>query len=470
VRLIDGCLELDFGGNFFDLNDYLGVSRGGKSARNGHGLRRSLGFWALVAFGVGDILGAGIYALIGEIAAIAGGASWIAFAAALFVAGLTALSYAELGSRFPKSGGEAYFCEQGLGSPKMALIVGWLVLCSGVVSMATVARAFSGYLLEMFGSASPLSLSLVAALFLMVIAMINFWGIRQTSFLNIIFTIIEVSGLMIVLIAGFYFISGSAGETPAPGSATAIETVGWTAILQAGALAFFAFIGFEDMVNVAEEVKEPRRTLPLAILVAVVIAGSIYMLVIWVATRVVPPAELGASQAPLMEVVARAAPSFPLWIFSLIALFAVANTGLLNFVTASRLLYGMAGQKLVPSWFDKLHPKTQTPHRTTFALLLVAMILAVSGSLSFLAGTTSILILLVFLAVNGSLLAVKTFRRGQVPPHDGFRVHAVLPVVATLSCLGLIPFVPAGSILRASILIAVGLILMVWRAFRPADK
>lgn len=441
-----------------------------ESQHNDRGLKRSLGFWALVAFGVGDILGAGIYALIGEIAAIAGHASWIAFATALIVASLTALSYAELGSRFPKSGGESYFCQQGLGSRNLALIVGWLVLCSGIVSMATVARAFSGYFLEIFNNTSPSALSLVAAVFLLAIAMINFWGIRQTSFLNIIFTIIETSGLIIILIVGYVFLSGSTGQNASSVPAAATESVGWTAIFQAGALAFFAFIGFEDIVNVAEEVKKPRRTLPLAILVSVVVAGSIYMLVIWVATSVVPPAELGQSQAPLLDVVARAAPSFPLLIFSLIALFAVANTGLLNFVTASRLLYGMAGQKLIPSWFDKLHPKTRTPHRTTFAILLVAVVLAVSGTISFLAGTTSILILCVFLAVNVSLMAVKTLRRDQVPPHDGFRVPLVFPVLATLSCIGLIAFVPTGSILRASILIGVGLLLVAWRAFRPEKE
>lgn len=428
-------------------------------------LRRVLGFWALVAFGVGDILGAGIYVLIGEIAGIAGHASWIAFGVALVVAGLTALSYAELGSRFPKSGGEAQFCQQGLGSPGLALMTGWLVLSSGIVSLATVARAFAGYALALFEVSAPVALIGMAVVFLMGIAAINVWGIRQTSMLNILLTIVEVSGLIIVLVAGVFFLSGpnASDSTQIAGASGGAEGIGWSVIFQAGALAFFAFIGFEDMVNVAEEAKNPRRNMPRAILVAVAIAGLVYMLVIAVATRVVPPQELSASQAPLLEVVTRAAPSIPVWLFAAIALFAVGNTGLLNFVTASRLLYGMAGQKLVPGWFGTLHAKFQTPQRATVAVLIVAIILAASGTVSFLAGTTSVLILTVFFLVNVSLLAAKTCRRDRVPAHDGFTVPVIVPVIAAITCLVLASFVPGDSMLRALVLVGIGLVLMVIR-------
>ena len=435
-------------------------------------LRRVLGFWALVAFGVGDILGAGVYALVGEIAGVAGQASWVAFGVALAVAGVTALSYAELGSRFPKSGGEAHFCEQGMGSPNLALLTGWLVLCSGIVSMATVARAFAGYSLELFDVSAPAALTVMAVLFLIGIALINLWGIRQTSNLNIFFTIVEASGLILVLVAGTVYLSRLGGGDvmeAVPATKGIAETVGWTAVFQAAALAFFAFIGFEDMVNVAEEVKDPRRTLPAAILVAMAATGLLYMGVIAVATRVVPPEELSASKAPLLEVVVRAAPDVPPILFTAIALFAVANTGLLNFVTTSRLLYGMARQSLIPQWFAALHPKTHTPHRATIAVLIVAIALAASGTLSFLAGTTAILILAVFLSVNLSLLAVKTYRRRYAAPHDGFRVPTVFPAVATVSCVALGAFVPAESFYRALILLATGLILMALRSRKAKE-
>lgn len=430
--------------------------------------RRSLGFWALVAFGVGDILGAGIYALVGEIAKVAGHASWVAFLVALVVAGITALSYAELSSRFPRSGGEAYFCERALGSPRLALMTGWLVLCSGVVSMATIARAFGGYFLEFMEVDTPLTLTFVSAAFLVVIGAINFWGIRQTSVLNIFFTLIEAAGLFIVLAVGWRFLAGTGGvaevatPTPIPTAADTVVTewVSWTAILQAGALAFFAFIGFEDMVNVAEEARNPRRNLPAAILVSVAVTGGLYLLAIHVATSVVDPATLGESKAPLLEVVNRASPEFPSWVFAAIALFAVGNTALLNFVTASRLLYGMSGQKLIPAWFGALHARTRTPHRAIVTILIVTITLAMTGTLSFLAGTTSLLILLVFVAVNASLIATKTVRRTQLPDHEGFETPLAFPILALASCLALIAFVPLESFYRGFVLVAIGFVLL----------
>lgn len=447
----------------------------GSRASGNRRLRRALGFWGLVAFGIGDILGAGIYALVGEIAKVAGNASWLAFGVALIVAGLTALSYAEMGSRFPMSGGEAHFCEQGLGSPKLALLTGWLVLCSGIVSMATVARAFAGYVLEWFSISSPPASAAVAVAFLTAIAVVNLWGIRQTSRLNIVSTIVEASGLLFVLLTGVVFLTGDAGSGASParppevpeGLRETVGAAGWTGVFQAAVLAFFAFIGFEDMVNVAEEVRHPRRNLPLAILVAMAVTGLLYMAVIAVATRVVPPAELGASRAPLLEVVTRTAPGMPPALFTAIALFAVGNTGLLNLVTASRLLYGMSNQKLIPDWFSALHPEYRTPHRATGAILITGIILAASGSLAFLAGTTSILILTVFLSVNASLVAVKTTRRHQVPPHDGFRVPVFFPVVAIISCVVLGAFVPLESLSRGLVLLAIGIILL---ALQPRSR
>ena len=185
-------------------------------------LRRGLGFWALVVYGVGDILGAGIYALVGKIAGVAGSSSWIAFAVALGAAALTALSYAELGSRFPKSGGESHFCQQGFRSPRLALLIGWLVLCSGLVSVAAVSHAFSGYLLGLFPDAPFLAKYVVIAAFMLILAGVNFWGIRQSSLVNIICTCVETGGLLLVIVVGVLFLSnGSEALTETPPS---IET------------------------------------------------------------------------------------------------------------------------------------------------------------------------------------------------------------------------------------------------------
>ena len=423
-------------------------------------LRRSLGFWALVFYGVGDILGAGIYALVGKVAGVAGSASWAAFGVALFVAGLTALSYAELGGRFPRSAGESFFAEQAFGRPGLALLVGWVVLCSGILSWATVSVAFGGY---MSGLVPGLPPSVTVVGILLLLAAINFRGMRESSTTNIVATMVELTGLLIVIVAGALFL----GRTPDAGIAETIEAgrdVGWTNIAQGAALGFFAFIGFEDMVNVAEEVKDPERNMPRAILIALVVTGIVYLLVVLVATSVVTPAILGASDAPLLSVVQRSTDAVPDRLFTLIALFAVANTGLLNFIMGSRLIYGMSRQGLLPAALGKVHPKRRTPHLAVLTVLAVALALALSGTLTYLAGTTSLLLLLVFFTVHISLITIKRRERGEVRT---FCAPRLAPIAGAASCLGLMPFVPPGSHLTALIILGLGAFLVVLRA-KPA--
>lgn len=425
-------------------------------------LRRSLGLAAVIFYGVGDILGAGIYALIGKIAGIAGPGSWIAFAIALGVALLTALSYAELGSRFPRSGGESYFCQHAFRSPAIGLLIGWLVLTSGVVSLATVARASTGYLLNLMDV--PLSVPLqwgCMFLFLLTLAAINFWGIEQSSKTNIVCTLVETAGLLLVIVVGLAFLAGQP-QTPDAVVRPASFHPTWIAIGQGAAIAYFAFIGFEDMVNVAEEMRSPERDLPIAILVAVAIAGTIYVVVVWIAVVIVPPAQLAESNAPMIAVVNRAAPDIPSWLFTVIALFAVANTALLNFVMASRLLYGMSQQLLVPQWLGIVHHRTNTPTHAIIVVFFAALVLAVSGSLVFLAGTTSLLLLVVFFSVNVALVTVK-FRDGVGP---NFRVPAAIPIIAAIASATLVCFLPVKSLLTGSVVVASGFLFLIPRLLR----
>jgi amino acid transporter len=424
-------------------------------------LRRSLGFWALVFYGVGDILGAGIYALVGKVAGVAGSASWAAFGVALVVAGLTALTYAELGGRFPRSAGESFFTEQAFGRPALSLLVGWIVLSSGVLSLATVSVAFGGYMTGLVPGLPP---SATVAGILLLLAAINFRGMRESSTTNIIATMVELTGLLIVIVAGALFL----GRSPDAGIAQTIEVgraVGWTEIARGAALGFFAFIGFEDMVNVAEEVKDPERNMPRAILIALCVTGIIYLLVVLVATSVVAPDELGASEAPLLSVVQRATDVVPDRLFTLIALFAVANTGLLNFIMASRLIYGMSRQGLLPTALGTVHPKRRTPHLAVLTVLAVALALALSGTLTYLAGTTSLLLLLVFFTVNVSLIVIKR-RKGRTS--RTFCAPRWAPLIGALSCLGLMPFVPRSSLLTAGIIVALGGGLVMLRGQRSA--
>jgi len=417
------------------------------------GLRRSLGFWALVAFGVGDILGAGIYALVGKVAAVAGAACWVAFAVSMGVAAFTALSYAELGGRFPKSAGEAQFSREGFRAEWLAWLIGWLVLCSGIVSMAAVSRAFAGYLI---GWLPQLSASGVIVAFLLALTAINCWGMRQSSTANIVCTVIELSGLLIVVIAGLMFLGGGRA---AAAPAVPAEPVAWSGILQGGALAFFAFIGFEDMVNVAEEVHTPERTLPRAILCAVSFAGVLYLVVAWIAVSVLGSAELSASSAPLLDVVRRAAPAIPDGLFTIIALFAVTNTALLNFIMGSRLVYGMAAQGLAPRWLSAIHPARHTPHRAILAVVAIALTLALSGTIVVLAGTTSVLLLAVFAVVNLALVVIK--HRSVGPPAGAFRVPWLVPVIGVCTSLGLMAFVPPHAVRVALVIAGLGLVLFV---------
>ncbi|MEQ9406506.1 MAG: APC family permease [Fuerstiella sp.] len=430
------------------------------------GLRRRLGLTALVFYGVGDILGAGIYALVGEVAGMAGRLSWLSFLIALVVASLTGLSYAELGSRFPRSGGEAHFCRQAFRPPAVATVIGWMVFWSSVLSLSTVSRAFAGYLQVLIPGVP--AAGIVIAL-LILLAAINFFGIQLSSATNIVCTLIEASGLLLVICAGLAFLADPAAELAARAAGAGIPEPSTTmfGVIQAATLAFFAFIGFEDMVNVAEEAKNPQRNMPLAIILAAAIAGTMYIVVIVIATRVVAPQELAASKAPLLQVVLVAAPAIPTWLFTAIALFAVANTGLLNFVTASRLLYGMSQDGLLPQALGRVHRVRGTPHYAVWFVWLVAVVLATTGTLAYLAGTTSIILLSVFLTMNIALIRVK---RQQPAESVQFRVPTAIPVLGAVVCLALLMFTSISELVAASLLVLAGSVLALYRHRRSGGS
>ena len=433
-----------------------GPSGGEGFEGQGHGLRRTLGFWALFAYGVGDILGAGIYALVGKVAGIAGAATWAAFVGAMVVAALTALTYSELVTRYPQSAGAAHFALRALKRPWVAIVIGWMVFWSGVVSLATVTRAFAGYA-RVLWPVAPEWLVIVGVL--VVLGLINFWGIRQSSSANIVATIVEGSGLLLVIIVGLVFVMGPGNSEGNASDAAAIPVTA-LGIAQGAALAFFAFIGFEDMVNVAEEVKHPKRHFPIAIQGALATAGVVYVVIAVIAVRVVAPGDLAASAGPLLEVVRVAAPRVPESLFTVIALFAVANTGLLNFIMASRLTYGMAREHLLPTWFHVAHPARRTPHRAIVLVFAAGLALAITGTVTYLAGTTSTLLLGVFATVHVALIAVKRRREEDA---EAFHVPIAVPIAGLLSCAVLAVFVEAASLLSAAALTACGLALVAAR-------
>lgn len=422
-------------------------------------LARSIGPFQLFAYTLGGMLGAGIYGLVGRAAGELGSAVWLGFLVAMVAALLTGLSYASLGSRYPRAGGAAYVTARAYGRPLLTWTVGLAVMASGLTSVATQSRVVAENLLRLLpGLAPPLLVSLG---FLLLIAGIVARGIRESMWLNIFCTAIEASGLILVIAVGVpYWGSVDLFDTPSPDGIT-------LSFLMTGAiLTFFAFIGFEDTLNVAEEAREPRTTLPIGIVAAMLAATLLYIAVAVTAVSVVPWRELAAAPGPLAEVMARAAPWFPGWGYVAITLFAVANTALLNYVTASRLLLGMARQRLMPEVCARVHPTRRTPHIAVLALLPVVVALVLAGDIGQLASATVLLLLGVFTVVNVALLVLQ---RRTEEPHGGFEVPAFVPAAGALVCGALLVNRVAAGDWRAPALAGalLAVILVAYLVLRP---
>ncbi|MFB5646735.1 MAG: APC family permease, partial [Candidatus Nitrosomaritimum yanchengensis] len=294
-------------------------------------LKRRMGLFQLTMYGVGLILGAGIYVLIGEAAGFAGDSVWMAFLLGSIVALFAGFSYAELSSLFPKAAAEYVFIKNAFKNNFFAFVIGWLTAITSIITAATVALGFGGYFAEFLDI--PIIISAIGLLG--ILSIVNFVGIRESSWTNTIFTIVEAAGLILIIVIGFTI------SNPEPVDYTDSPT-GFSGIAIAFVLIFFAFIGFEDMANVAEEVKKPRKTLPRAIILSVLISGVLYILVSLAVVRVVPWEELANSGAPMAFVAERGLGSEAHILLSAIALFAITNTVLITLVAGSRIFYGMA--------------------------------------------------------------------------------------------------------------------------------
>lgn len=399
-------------------------------------LARVMGIWSLALYGAGDMLGAGVYGLVGRAAGQMGNAVWLAFIASMVAALCTGLSYAEIGSRYPKAAGAAFVVQRSFGKKFLSYVVGLATMASGLTSMAAGSRVFSGYLQAALGGPDVVPLLALVIIFLLFLTAVNIWGMRESVILNVICTIIEIFGLLLVIAVGLKY-WGSIDYFETPISPTTGEPVGLGAllVLQGAVLTFYSFVGFEDMLNVSEEVKNPEKTFPIAMIIALSITTVIYISVSITAVSVIPHADLAKSTQPLVDVVKTAAPWFPPVVFSIIAMFAVANTALLNYIMGSRLIYGMAAQGLLPSFLDKIHAKRQTPHRAILVMLAIVLILAFIGDISVLAKATSVLLLTVFIIVNASLIVLK---RRPNEPKGRFRVPSFVPACGIIVCLAML--------------------------------
>jgi amino acid transporter len=395
-------------------------------------LRRACGPVQLALYGIGSMLGAGIYGLIGQAAGLIGSAVWTAFLVSMVAALLTGLSYASIASRYPRAGGAAYVTQRAYRRPLVSTLVGLAVACSGLTSMATQSRVVAANL-----AATPVlagaPLDVLAIGFLCLLAGVLYRGIRESLWFNALCTVVEASGLILVIAVGMrYWGSANLLEFKAAHATTATTAL---IVMQGAVLTFFSFIGFEDMLNVSEEVKSPERTMPIGVLSAMLIVTVIYMAVSVTAVSVVPWRELAEAPGPLTLVVERAAPWFPREGYTAITLFAVTNTALINYLMASRLLYGMARQGLMPAALGAVHPVRRTPHVAILVLLVIVAGLSLIGDISQLAAATVLLLLFAFTVVNGALVVLK---RREGDKAGCFNAPTIVPVLGSLVCATLI--------------------------------
>lgn len=413
-------------------------------------LNRSVGGRLLYVFILGDVLGAGVYALVGEMAGKVGGAVWLPLLVALGLSLLTAGSYAELVTKYPSAGGAAVFAERAFKVPIVSFLVGFCMLAAGVTSAAGLSLAFAG---DYFGSFVDLPVVPVALAFLLLVAALNARGIQESLRANVAMTAIELSGLLlIVVLAAVVLTRGDAS----PGRALEF-TQGTTpalAVLSASLIAYYSFVGFETSANLAEEVKDVRRVYPRALFGALITAGVVYVAVGVAAVAVAPPEQLASSTGPLLEVV-KVADVVPERVFAVVALVAVANGALLTMIMASRLTYGMARQGLLPAGLARVLPGRRTPWVAIVATTVVAMGLVFTGDLGALAETVVLLLLVVFISTN---VAVLVLRRDTVK-EDHFRVATIVPVLGTASCVLLLTQQAGQTLLRAGALVLVGVVL-----------
>ncbi|MFN8033096.1 MAG: APC family permease [Mycobacterium sp.] len=391
-------------------------------------LKRTLGLPLLTLYGLGNILGAGIYVLVGKVAGIAGSSTTLAFLIAMATAAVTALSYMELAGRYPVSASVSVYLHHAFGKRWLSTAIGLTMVGGGVASAAALAQGFAGYLNSLV--AVPTMVGSVGLL--VVLGAIAIKGIGESATMAAVLTGLEVLGLLLVI----WFGRKAFGHIDVGRLLTIDPAVGLGGVVTGAFLAFYAFIGFEDMVNVSEEVKKPSRTMPLAIMFALLASTVLYLLVVVVSTTLVAPAELAASEAPLTLVFERSGAGHAIFL-SLIGLIAAVNGVIVQVIMCSRILYGLAKEGWIHSLFAHVHGSYQTPVKATLVVICVMIIGTAVLPLVSLAQLTSLLVLVIFTLVNASLIMIKRRHRD----HQGYiEVPVAIPYLGVLMCLGTLAF------------------------------
>ena len=378
----------------------------------------------LIFYGVGTILGAGIYVLVGKVAGEAGFYAPFSFLLASLLATFSAFSYAELAARFPLSAGEAIYVEEGFGIKKLSIMVGLMIVAVGIVSVATLAHGFSGYLKVFFDF--PESLTII--FLILFVGLVCSWGIGQSVLIASIMTVVEIIGLLIILYVGrdaFILV-----PVKFPEMIPAFDASIWAGIFMGSFIAFYAYLGFEDIVNVAEEAIKPRINIPLAIIISLIVTTIFYVLISVVAVLLVSPQELASSSAPLAMIYKITTGQSPV-VITIISLISVVDGILIQVIMASRVLYGMSRKQWLPSKIGEINKTTHTPIIATAIVMGFILFFALLFPLLSLAKITSFITLIVFMLINFALLKIKNLKR----EHDGFTVPIWVPLMGGFSTL-----------------------------------
>ena len=360
-------------------------------------LKRTLSLFEVTASGVGVILGAGIYALIGVAASYAGNSLWLSFLIAAVIAAFTGLSYAELSSVFKTNSAEYNYTKKAF-NRKLALIIGLFVISSGVLTAATVSIGFSNYLNALTG----LPILVFAGLLIVFLSLINFTGIKLSAKVVIFATFLEVIGLLIIIVIGIKYW----------GTVNLLSfDFGLKGVLQAAALIFFAYMGFEEIVKLSEETKYPRKNIPKALILSIVITTILYILVAISAISIMGHEQLALSNAPLAETASMSLGKIAFVVLAIIALFSTMNTVLLSLVASSRMTYGLAKEQALPEKFGEVHKKTNTPWLAILLIAIAGLILLFFKDIETIANITNITLFVTFGFVNASLLVLRYKKR-----------------------------------------------------------
>lgn len=411
-------------------------------------LKKELGLRDTTLYGIGIILGAGIYALLGSGAAITGNSIWISFLLAAFIAVLTGLSYAELSSMYPKEAAEYNYTKNAFRRRRLSFIIGWILIISAIISASTVALGFAGYFSHMFGG----DILLISAVLLVLLSFMNYRGIKESARFNSVATVVEAAGLLIIIAAGIFFF-GQAG----PVDYFEMNN-GIFGIISATALIFFAYIGFEDVANISEETKNAKKIIPKALVLSIAISTVLYIAVSIAAVSMVGSERLASSNAPLTEVISSVVPEAG-FLMSIIALFATSNTILVLLVVASRMMYGMSSQRALPKKFSKIC-KRGTPIYSVAITGIVALLGLLIGGIETVALFTTVGIFIAYFFVNASLIRLrytkpKARRPFRVPLSIG---RLSMPAFAgALTCLAMLLYFDIYIVAMEVAVILVGL-------------